>query len=55
MSPEPVDDRIWGVGFSEQDAPGARQAWGANLLGRALMAVRAELTADDGSLKLGSG
>lgn len=49
------NDRVWGVGFSEQDAPGARQAWGANLLGRALMAVRAELTADDGSLKVGSG
>ena len=49
------DDRIWGVEFSEQDAPGARQACGENLLGRALMAVRAELTADDGSLKVGSG
>ncbi|GHG22198.1 hypothetical protein CBQ26_08125 [Deinococcus indicus] len=44
------NDRIWGVGFGEQDAPGARQAWGENLLGRALMAVRAEMTRD-GSLK----
>jgi len=44
------DDRIWGIGFSEQDAPGARQAWGENLLGHALMAVRAELGGND-SLK----
>ncbi|WP_221089615.1 NADAR family protein [Deinococcus aquaedulcis] len=36
-------DRIWGIGFSESQAEGARQAWGQNLLGRALMAVRAEL------------
>ncbi|WP_162393745.1 NADAR family protein [Deinococcus kurensis] len=49
------DDRIWGVEFSEQDAPGAQQAWGENLLGRALVALRAELTSDDGSLKVGSG
>lgn len=40
-------DRIWGIGFGEQDAPGARQAWGENLLGRALMAVRAELGGND--------
>ncbi|AWT34691.1 hypothetical protein GCM10008956_37670 [Deinococcus arenae] len=49
------NDRVWGVGFSEEDVLGARQAWGENLLGRALMALRAELTADDGSLKVGSG
>ncbi|MBZ9712570.1 NADAR family protein [Deinococcus multiflagellatus] len=36
-------DRIWGIGFSETQAEGARQAWGQNLLGLALMAVRAEL------------
>ncbi|MCD0156666.1 NADAR family protein [Deinococcus sp. 6GRE01] len=48
------NDRIWGVGFSEQDAPGARQAWGENLLGRALMSVRTELggaALHDGPLK----
>ena len=49
------NDRIWGIGFSEQDAPGARQVWGENLLGRALMVVRAELTSDDGSLNVASG
>ncbi|PTA68007.1 NADAR family protein [Deinococcus arcticus] len=38
-----ADDRIWGIGFAEPQAEGARQAWGQNLLGKALMAVRAEL------------
>ena len=50
----PPNDRIWGIGFSEQDAPGARQAWGENLLGRALMSVRTELggvALHDGQLK----
>lgn len=36
-------DRIWGVGFSEGEAEAHRHAWGENLLGRALMEVRAEL------------
>lgn len=40
-----ADDRIWGIGFSEAQAEGARQAWGLNLLGQALMQVRAELRA----------
>ncbi|MVN87290.1 DUF1768 domain-containing protein [Deinococcus sp. HMF7620] len=39
-----ANDRIWGIGFDEAQAEGARQAWGQNLLGKALMAVRAELT-----------
>ncbi|PYE53933.1 NADAR family protein [Deinococcus yavapaiensis] len=33
-------DRIWGVGFSEQDALANRDRWGENLLGIALMRVR---------------
>ncbi|BDP42361.1 hypothetical protein DAETH_23300 [Deinococcus aetherius] len=36
-------DRIWGIGFSEGEAEANRHAWGENLLGRALMEVRAEL------------
>lgn len=36
-------DRIWGIGFSEEEAEANRHAWGSNLLGRALMEVRAEL------------
>lgn len=36
-------DRIWGIGFSEGEAEAHRHAWGENLLGRALMEVRAEL------------
>ncbi len=36
-------DRIWGIGFSEQEAEAHRHAWGENLLGRALIKVRAEL------------
>jgi len=33
-------DAIWGIGFSEQDAPAHRHQWGQNLLGLALMRVR---------------
>lgn len=36
-------DRVWGIGFNEQDAEANRDRWGANLLGRALMEVRDEL------------
>lgn len=37
-------DRIWGIGFGAAKAGSVgRQRWGLNLLGRALMAVRAEL------------
>ncbi|ULH14695.1 NADAR family protein [Deinococcus sp. KNUC1210] len=36
-------DRIWGIGFSEQDALAYRFQWGENLLGKALMRVRDEL------------
>ena len=37
-------DRIWGIGFSRQDAPSKpREAWEKNLLGKVLMRVRQRL------------
>ena len=36
-------DRIWGVGFAEKNAENNRVRWGQNLLGKALMNVRARL------------
>ena len=36
-------DRIWGIGFSEDDALLHRSQWGENLLGLALMRVRSAL------------
>ncbi|KAL1841589.1 hypothetical protein VTJ49DRAFT_6899 [Mycothermus thermophilus] len=36
-------DRIWGIGFVAGKAEGERERWGLNLLGKALMEVRAEL------------
>ena len=41
-------DRIWGIGFAETDAEQRRAEWGENLLGQALMAVRAEFQAAQG-------
>ena len=38
-------DRIWGIGFGEQDAWEHRHQWGENLLGETLMRVRAALRA----------
>jgi len=36
-------DRVWGIGFSELEALDYRHQWGQNLLGQALMDVRARL------------
>jgi ribA/ribD-fused uncharacterized protein len=36
-------DRIWGVGFREDEAGRNRERWGANLLGKASMGVRGRL------------
>lgn len=36
-------DRIWGIGFGEKNAGKNRHRWGKNLLGKALMDVRARL------------
>lgn len=33
-------DKIWGIGFSEQDAAKNKNKWGQNLLGKSLMIVR---------------
>ncbi|KAH8204204.1 hypothetical protein TruAng_001624 [Truncatella angustata] len=40
-------DRIWGVGFREEDAERNRESWGANLLGKALMEVREEFRKEE--------
>ncbi|KAL9108988.1 MAG: hypothetical protein Q9187_008220 [Circinaria calcarea] len=36
-------DRIWGVGYDAKNAEANRANWGENLLGKALMRVRARL------------
>ncbi|KAJ5938027.1 DUF1768-domain-containing protein [Penicillium verhagenii] len=36
-------DRIWGIGFGKDAADMQREEWGLNLLGKALMDVRARL------------
>ncbi|PTB71899.1 DUF1768-domain-containing protein [Trichoderma longibrachiatum ATCC 18648] len=36
-------DAVWGIGFRAADADGNREAWGLNLLGKALMDVRQRL------------
>lgn len=33
-------DRVWGIGYSADEADGYRELWGKNLLGTALMDVR---------------
>lgn len=40
-------DKIWGVGFKPADAGANRQKWGLNLLGKALMDVRAMLKEEE--------
>lgn len=39
-------DRVWGIGFYAEYAEEQRASWGQNLLGQALMTVRARLRAD---------
>ncbi|OCH86240.1 hypothetical protein OBBRIDRAFT_738356 [Obba rivulosa] len=41
-------DRIWGIGFKEENAMRNKEQWGLNLLGKALMEVRGILGAEDG-------
>ncbi len=38
-------DRLWGVGYTPEEAPTSRAKWGQNLLGKALMEVRGVLKA----------
>ncbi|KAK0631865.1 hypothetical protein B0T14DRAFT_13779 [Immersiella caudata] len=40
-------DKIWGIGFSESKAEKNREKWGLNLLGKALVRVRAELREEE--------
>ena len=42
-------DRIWGIGFGKTNAPKNKHRWGKNLLGKALMQVRAELLSKETS------
>lgn len=37
-------DRIWGIGYSAETAPKDMQMWGENILGKALMKVRQDLS-----------
>jgi hypothetical protein len=46
-------DRVWGIGFREADAEWNREVWGENLLGRALMDVRARLREEEQARKEG--
>ncbi|KAI7323172.1 hypothetical protein KC315_g8591 [Hortaea werneckii] len=39
-------DRTWGIGFAAEFAESCREAWGSNLLGKALMSVRESLKAE---------
>jgi ribA/ribD-fused uncharacterized protein len=36
-------DKIWGIGFGKVNAPKNKSRWGQNLLGKAIMQVRAEI------------
>jgi ribA/ribD-fused uncharacterized protein len=38
-----VNDRIWGIGYSEHNALNNKTKWGSNLLGLILMEIREEL------------
>ena len=40
-------DRIWGIGYAASNAGQHREQWGQNLLGQALMKVRARLRQDE--------
>lgn len=42
-------DQIWGIGFKDVDAEANRQKWGLNLLGKALVKVRAVLREQQGA------
>ncbi|EJD45697.1 DUF1768-domain-containing protein [Auricularia subglabra TFB-10046 SS5] len=40
-------DRIWGIGYGAQSALSHKEKWGLNLLGQALMNVRASVRAEE--------
>jgi ribA/ribD-fused uncharacterized protein len=41
-------DKIWGVGFEAKNAGRKRRGWGLNLLGKAIMKVRARIKESNG-------
>src|SRR3569833_2194942 len=41
-------DRVWGIGYTAQDAMAFRDKWGENRLGQALMEVRRQLREEEG-------
>ena len=42
------EDRLWGIGFSAEDAPNTpREQWGQNLCGKILMRVRDRLQQEE--------
>ncbi|KAM0334427.1 hypothetical protein ACHAQA_001453 [Verticillium albo-atrum] len=43
-------DRVWGIGYNAKTAMSQRKHWGENRLGKALMAVRDILRAEDDTL-----
>jgi ribA/ribD-fused uncharacterized protein len=43
-------DRIWGVGFGEEDAEQNRDKWGLNLLGKALTRARQRIREEESRL-----
>ena len=43
-------DRIWGVGFGEEDAEENRDQWGLNLLGKALTRARQQIREEESKL-----
>lgn len=45
-------DRIWGIGFKEDNAMGKKERWGLNLLGQALMRVREEFAKQEQDTKV---
>ncbi|KAI9736513.1 MAG: hypothetical protein M1818_006023 [Claussenomyces sp. TS43310] len=47
-------DRIWGVGYGEEDAHHNRPDWGSNLLGKALSRARDRIRREQEELKTGS-
>lgn len=40
-------DRIWGIGFTAEEADTRRSGWGQNLLGKCLIEVRKRLREED--------
>lgn len=44
-------DKIWGIGFTAENAEQNRSKWGQNLLGKALVKVRAEVRRDGAAEK----